>query len=335
MLSFLYKSINRLLPFATPGTPLTTDLIHLVVLCGLLYYAPQIQTLIKDKFLSNSDTTQTQSQHEVPADHAATNDPPPDAPEPQAAALPPNHTAINANPPNIAQPDTLPDTAPAPPPADPAPADGAPGPAHAHAPGPDPSSIRNRQVGAKKAKSLARRDQRRAYNEFQRSQGEAQRAREAEGAAEREAALAEERARRAAVEAELREAEKREREERKERERREEAKERRAREVAVGIVRDAVRERGWVDLGEVAGRVGRGREWLEGLVRVEGMLGEREGEVTMVTGEGWLVRVTEGDMREVWKILEQRANIRDAETVGLDEVGLLLEKTLKAQGGVA
>ncbi|KAG8624668.1 hypothetical protein KVT40_007735 [Elsinoe batatas] len=332
MLSFVYKSINRLLPFATPGTPLTTDLIHLVVLCGLLYYAPQIQTIIKDKLLKDPNTAQSQ-QNESPTQHAATNDPPLDQPQAQADPNPPPPAAINANPPNIAQPDAIPDPAPPPPPVDPAPADGAPGPAHAA--GPDPSSIRNRQVGAKKAKSLARRDQRRAYNEFQRSQGEAQRAREAEGAAEREAALAEERARRATVEAELREAERREREERKERERREEAKERRAREVAVGIVRDAVRERGWVDLGEVASRVGRGREWLEGLVRVEGMLGEREGEVTMVTGEGWLVRVAEGDMREVWRVLERRVNVSDAERVGFDEVGNVLEGILRSKGEVA
>ena len=35
--------LNRFLPFATPGTPLLQDLIHLGAICTLLYYAPQIQ----------------------------------------------------------------------------------------------------------------------------------------------------------------------------------------------------------------------------------------------------------------------------------------------------
>jgi hypothetical protein len=35
--------INRLLPFATPGTPLLQDLVHLGAICTILYYAPQIQ----------------------------------------------------------------------------------------------------------------------------------------------------------------------------------------------------------------------------------------------------------------------------------------------------
>ncbi|KAF4548690.1 Hypothetical protein D9617_26g079040 [Elsinoe fawcettii] len=328
MLSFLYTSINRLLPFATPGTPLTTDLIHLAVLCGLLYYAPQIQAFIKENLNKNQEKTAQQQTQLDDLQAPAPDQTEQDGLNHNIDATPngqPTQADRQEEPPNDHGDEQ---ELPGPPP-DPAPADGDPGPAAPR--GPDPANIRARQVGAKKAKSLARRDQRRAYNEFMRSQGEAQRAREAEGAAEREAELAEERARRATVEAELREEERREREARKEEERQEEAKERRAREVAASIVRDALRENGWVDLGEVANRVGRTREWLESLVRVEGMLRENDDEVNMVTGEGQLVRITKQMMAEVWRILEQRINTTDAETVSFDEVGHVLEGVLKSR----
>ncbi|PSK48637.1 hypothetical protein B9Z65_48 [Elsinoe australis] len=331
MLSFLYRSLNRLLPFATPGTPITTDLIHLAVLCSLLYFAPQIQSYVKDNFLYPDEPSS--SQHDTPTQAA---------PNPDQDILNHNIDAVlgedRPSPPHQ-NPDPVPQEHPDP--AQPAPADAlppdlpapdAPNPAGPAVAG--PSTVRHREVGAKKAKSLARRDQRRAYHEFQRSQGEAQRARDAEGATEREAALAEERARRAAVEAELREEERREREERKERERREAAGERRAREVAAGLARDLLRERGWVDLAEVAGRVGRERGWLEGLVRAEGMVGEVQGRVVMVTGEGFLVRVGSEEMEEVWRALEGRVNVSGAERVGFEEVGSVLEGVLRRGGQV-
>ncbi|PNS17326.1 hypothetical protein CAC42_7009 [Sphaceloma murrayae] len=336
MLSFIYKSLNRLLPFATPGTPLTTDLVHLAVLCGLLYFAPQIQTYLNTTFRKPESSENDGSAQDTPT--AAENDRRrataqhiPNAAPIEAQLGPANH-APPPPPPQIANPppEAHDEPPPPPPPLDPGPADGAPGPAN---PRPVPTTTtRTREVGAKKAKSLARRDQRRAYNEFMRSQGEAQRARDAEGAAEREAGLAEERARRAAVEAELREEERRERDERKEKERRREAEEGRARVVVGGLVRDGLVERGWVDLGEVAGRVGRGREWVEMLVRAEGMLGEREGEVVMVTGKGWLVRIAAEMMREVWRVLEARVNVTGVDSIGLDEIGSVLEGVIRGGG---
>lgn len=181
-------------------------------------------------------------------------------------------------------------------------------------------------VGAKKAKSLARRDQRRAYHEFQRSRGEAQRAADAAGAAEREAALAAERSRRAAVEAELEERARREREERRAREEEERQEEMRARGETVRVVGEGLEKRGCVDLGEVARRVGRERGWVEKLVRVSGLVGGRkeEGVVKMVTGRGWVVRVDEGIMKEAYRIaLEDDRH--EKMKVSFEELGGMIE----------
>lgn len=142
-----------------------------------------------------------------------------------------------------------------------------------------------RNVGAKKMKSIQRRDQRRAFHEFQRSQGEAQRARDAEGAAEREAALAAERDRRKAVEAAIDAKKAKEREERRENERKEREREMCRRELAVEIVREGLEKRGMCDLWEVSARVGgdADADWVEKILKGREMLGKKDGTITLVT----------------------------------------------------
>jgi hypothetical protein len=180
--------VNRLLPFATPGTPLLQDLIHLGAICTLLYYAPQIQHWAQERQhatgesdgLPIDDTANLADANPAPHDQEPARD---DDEMNQRAAVDdfenvefgdqggPHDDA------NIQE-------------GEPGPAGPANTPAH-------------RNLGAKKAKSLARKDQRRAYNEFMRSQGDAQRAEDAKDAAEREATLAAERERRKAATATL------------------------------------------------------------------------------------------------------------------------------------
>ncbi|KAK1055963.1 hypothetical protein LTR74_015273 [Friedmanniomyces endolithicus] len=310
--------INRLLPFATPGTPLVQDLIHLVAICAALYFAPQIQHWYQER----------SAQRRIPVDDQPHVNAPP---EPQA-----NENGIE--PGEIAQDDNHidPDDQPARPndhddfPDDERDAEPQPdAPIH---PGPanPPELPPARNVGAKKAKALAKKDQRRAYHEFQRSQGEAQRARDAEGAAERESELAAERERRRGKEAALEERKAREREAKRESERKAREEEIRKREAVVRIVRESLEEGRVCDLMGVARRVGEDVdfEWVEKIVVAGGIVGRKGGVVTMVTGMGWVVRITEEDMEAVYRRAVEE-EVADSEgLVGFDVLGRLLQDVL-------
>ncbi|GAM87438.1 hypothetical protein ANO11243_054620 [Dothideomycetidae sp. 11243] len=335
MLSFIFGALNRLLPFATPGTPLIQDLVHLGVVCTLLYFAPQIQSLVQDW---------TRSQEAGPSREERTEAPPvvTDGVAPEVDADTRQADLQEGTGTDRVEEVNIPPTHHEPPP----PAPGAEGPAfeapepladHAfHGVEAGPSTGRARAVGAKKAKSLARRDQRRAYNEFVRSQSEAQRARDNEGRAEREAELAAEQARRKAVEDELRERERAEREERRVEEERQRELERRRREGAVGLVREGLNLRGWVELEGVASSMGKSVEWMEGLVRASGLLREKKGEEVVFITEGKVaVRVTSKDMDECWKIVGARVNVaQGGGRVRYEEVGKVLESVVKSRAGV-
>jgi len=223
--------LNRLLPFATPGTPLVQDLLHLTAICGALYFAPQVQ-----EWYQRRDTQQDAPNREVPAQG--------EEPEAQDEDVPRLHIDYGAGNPAVraethpqneedhVQPEQQANAQQEP---EEEIDDGQPGPAQ-NARVPDLPAARN--VGAKKAKALAKKDQRRAYHEFQRSQGEAQRARDAEGAAEREAELAAERDRRREAAERVREKEAREREVKRESERKAREDEIRKREKVVEMVKE-------------------------------------------------------------------------------------------------
>lgn len=315
----LFSLLNKLLPFATPGTPLLQDLVHLGAICTLLYYAPQIQHWVQDQ------------QQDSPASH-----------EGLAGDAPPRPEAVGAvdeqQPRNAHVEDDGAD--------EPAPRndfehnvaddqdddhafanvqEGEPGPAN-------PANVpAHRNVGAKKAKSLARKDQRRAYNEFMRSQGDAQRAQEAEGAAEREAALAVEKERRRTAAAAFEAKKAKEREQRREAERKQREAEIRARELADKLVREALAENGMCDLFKVARQIGGDvdEEWVERVIRASDLVGMKDGILTMITSVGWAVRVSQQDVRQLYENAAVLDVSDESGAIGHDQLGGMFEKLLK------
>jgi hypothetical protein len=323
--SLVQRGLNILLPFATPGTPLYQDLLHLAALCTALYYAPQIQAYIQEQRRSHSNNqADDQSEQHTPHD------------ESQAAELgqreaesPPRPIIEDAEEDEQEQPGApFNDFAGPAGPADDD-DDGEAGPVNPRPQAP-PGGYNNRTVGAKKAKSLQRRDQRRAYHEFMRSQGEAQRARDAEGAEEREAQLAAERARRAAKEAEVEAKRAKEREEKRLKEEKARDEEMQRRERAVRLTREELETRRVIDLEDVARRIGGnvGREWVEGLIRASGLLLESQGQHTMITSNGWVVRVEREDMETLYREVATAADETDG-TVAYADLGGKLESLLE------
>ncbi|KAH7080997.1 hypothetical protein FB567DRAFT_551761 [Paraphoma chrysanthemicola] len=329
--------LNTLLPFTRPGTPLIQDLIHTVILCGTLYYAPQIAEWY--------NTHHTNPPHDPPPiEHEAAQPPQAGPPEPTRQrdplplddrlvlqpsddedddAIPP---PLAPTPPHIHHPDEppLPQAIPQ---LNAQPDPFAPGPANPNAPRPTPQ---NRPIGAKKAKSLARKDQRRAYHEFHRQEAELRRLREQEGAAEREAEIAAEKNRRAKIEAEIMEKEREERMKRKDEERREIEEEQARRDRVVSRVKDEVQRNGFVDLLAEARKEGKDKMWVLKLVRASGLLAQLSvgGAKAMITGEGWLVRLDEEVMRQAYAEAE-KFGAKNGGNVGFEELGGFMERAVR------
>lgn len=311
MLSGFVKALNRLVPFATPGTSLVQDLLHLIALCLILYYADSyfhrqatpVQDTADDIVGSYNQDNALEAEEEPQEDDDSGID------EREADMVPPHEHLNDAVPP---QPHIL--------------EEGQPGPARV------PNVGQRGDVGAKKAKSLARRDQRRAYHEFMRSQGDAQRARDAEGAAEREAAVAAEKERRKAAEAALDAKKAKEREERRLREERERTQELQRRELAVSIVKAELDERNMSDLFNVAEQVGGDVDevWAEKILNAAGVIGRKGNTLTTVTSMGWVVRVTEEQMANLYVVAAENG-IGDTDgRVEMEDLGAVLETMLRA-----
>ncbi|KAM0713515.1 hypothetical protein Q7P37_010477 [Cladosporium fusiforme] len=324
----LFNLLNRLLPFATPGTPLLQDLVHLGAICTVLYYAPQIQNWAQQRQNEHGTPNQglvddagqpthapgpandhDQEPLDVPVEnnHAQEREPV-DDPEEQEDDNPgdANANAVEgeagpANPPNI------------------------------------PNTPAHRNVGAKKAKSLARKDQKRAYNEFMRSQGEAQRAQEAEGAAEREAALAVEKERRRAAAAAYEAKKAKEREQKRELERKQREEEIKSRELAMSLVRDALDEEGMCDLFKVAKQVGgdADEEWVERILRASDVVGTKDGVLTMITSVGWAVRVSQQDVRQLYENAAMQDVSDESGAFSYDQLGSMFETILRERAVAA
>jgi hypothetical protein len=202
---------------------------------------------------------------------------------------------------------------------------------------PPPARARdpNRPVSTKKAKSLARRDRIRAYNEFLREQGDTQRAQEASTAEQRGKEQAEERARRRKVEAEIEERERKMRESRKEREmlaRKEEAQ--KIIETA-RLVSESLDSSGMIELAEVVKLVDRDVAWVEAVVKKEGILGLKSENgtkvLTLLTGRGWIVRVDETSMKALYQAASAH-NGSASGKIGWSELGIMLERILEDHG---
>ncbi|KAF8417129.1 hypothetical protein EV426DRAFT_721408 [Tirmania nivea] len=201
---------------------------------------------------------------------------------------------------------------------------------------------KTKTVGAKKAASLARRDQRRAYSEFQRSRAlaAAEEARLAEEARAEEAFT--ERQRRAVAEEEIAARREKERMARLEREKEIE----RAVKEDLGRLRclaiaSSGEKKVW-KIEELAGEIGRSGKWvLEGLER-EGLLGVREcvsegaaggegegaggkeWEMRMVTGKGYYVVIREREARALFERLDESGG----KGMSWAEMGRRLEEVL-------
>jgi hypothetical protein len=311
--------INRFLPFATPGTPLLQDLIHLGAICTLLYYAPQIQHWAQEQQNAIRAPGEALNDNTVHLD----NEPPaPYNEEPREHAFGDDNADQHAAPDDF---ENVPNDNFE---AENAHADieeGQPGPA-----GPA-NTAAHRNVGAKKAKSLARKDQRRAYNEFMRSQGDAQRAEEAKGAAEREAALAVERERRKAAAAALEAKKAKEREQKREAERKQREEEIRCRELAITLVREALDDQRMCDLFKVARQVGGDvdEEWVERIIRSSDLVGMRNGVLTMITSVGWAIRVSQQDVRQLYENAAVQDMSDESGAISYDQLGSLFENILK------
>lgn len=342
LLTLPVSLLNLLLPFTKPGTPLAQDLIHTAVLCGTLYYAPQIAEWYSSTrhhqhqhqhqpTIDDDNTLQNTSIHQHPID--APPIPPerphhPDPPLDERLVLQPSDSETSDSDSDIAPPPL----APTPPHLPHIPQQVNPGPEH---PRPTPA---NRTVGAKKAKSLARKDQRRAYHEFHRQEAELRRLREAEGAEEREREAAAERERRRVIEAEIAGKEREERVRRKEELAREIEEENARRERVVESVRREVRQRGCMDLLAAARGEGKDRMWVLKLVKASGVVQQLEGQgevgetkrKVLITGDGWLVRLDEEVMAQAYRDAETYA-LKNGGRVGLVEMGGILERAVLAR----
>jgi len=301
------RSLNRLLPFATPGTPLVQDLLHLAALCTLLYFAPQIQARLQDA--RRGEPAEDVHQH-VPPDE-----------DEEAQQAPPNVNEESLGEAAVGADDVNDEQAPL------EVFDGQPGPARPLTP-----SQGQRVVGTKKAASLARKDQRRHANEMRRWQAEEQRAKDAEEAEEREKAAAPERERRKAAAAAIEEKRAKERSEQKQREDEERQTNLRRQELAVSVIKKDLQERKCSNLLDVVVRVGGDVDevWLEKILNARSVLGTQQDGLTMVTGTGWVVRVTAADMHAVYEAARRGSEEAESGEVSYDDIGRWLQHKLGA-----
>lgn len=115
-----------------------------------------------------------------------------------------------------------------------------------------------------------------------------------------------------------------ERERRKEVERKEAEEEARRRERVVRVVKEQLEREGCVDLGVIAGREGKEWGWVEKVVKAGGILNSKDGAHTMITREGWVVRLDPEFMKEVYRrvlVVGRESGCR----IELDKVGDVLE----------
>ena len=322
--------------------------VHTAVLCGSLYYAPQIAEWYNNHHHDQGETTHgepatrndetarapeteiverredlVEDEEDLPLDDRLVLQPDDDDAEPPPLAPTPPHAQNLAEPPlpqaidnDRFQNDAF----------------GAPQAGPANAPqGPRPTPA-NRTVGAKKAKSLARKDQRRAYHEFHRQEAELRRLQEAEGKEEREALAAAERERRARVAEEIQRKEREEREARKREAEKDAEEEQERRERVVERVREAIGTMGAVDLVDQAWKEGKDRLWVERLIRASGLLGQlqKDDQRVMTTGDGWLVRIDADIMARAYAEAEEYGNAHGGR-LSFDDLGGFIKTAVLAQ----
>ena len=319
----LLSILNTLLPFTDPSRPLWRDILHTLLLCTFLYLGPQIR-LERVYDLPLWIGRKHEHAEEVAERDESRLDASGGVVEPEQA-LDDSHAErlgfVNAetdelNPPLLEDP----------PAADP---DDAPNAAQQHpaARQRDPT----RAVGAKKAKSLARKDRQRAYNEFLREQGNAQRARDAEGAEEREKEAAKERERRKVIEERIQEQKAQGRAAKKEKEEKVRRDEEYKIATALRLIDEGLRER-VVRLNEVAKAIQSDLGWVQALVKREGYLGIKEQHgikvMIMVTAQDCLVRIDNILMQETYRQVIAARDPDDDSDITVYDIGARLEHIL-------
>jgi hypothetical protein len=332
----LIRAFNTLLPFTDPSTPLWRDIFHTLILCTVLYIAPGLHL---ERFLDGTwRRTADASDTPVPTVGSDTIAPPPGSGDDQI------HDE-EQEPVVRGEPVEVPDDRPVERDAVPFPAavnfeipqqdqdqdqdDEEAGPVNGQ-----PARRRdpNREVGAKKARSLARRNQQRAYNEFLREQGEAERAEWARDAEKRDEELRAEKGRRMVVEAQIQERERKARVEKKERDERERKEELDAVRSAANLISDALKESGAIRIQEVAKSAKRDGPWVEQLAKKEGVLGMKtvkgKKQVTMLTGHGWIVRVDQDAMTEAYQRAAKWKG-KDDGKISWEQLGRIVQETLR------
>src|SRR5579862_1304171 len=318
-------ALNRLLPFTSPDTPLIQDILHSIVLATAIYFVPRILE-------RQLERVQREGVPASPDEGALLGNEVIDAGERYEGNGAEAEGAEDLDPENFQgfqnhhPPEAVGDAAnpllqwPQDPPQQPT----------------APINARARNIGKKKAKSLARRDQNRAYHEFMRQQGEAQRARDREIEASLEAELFEEKRRRALLEQELEEKHRIEREAKREEERCRREEDIARRKKTIEVVQAELEASSFIKVADVIKAVGGDIDsaWIERLIRAEGLLGlastsnptanETPESLTFVTSTGYIVRITNANMQEAY----QRAYITSAVSdgkVGFSELGRILE----------
>jgi len=166
-----------------------------------------------------------------------------------------------------------------------------------------------------------------------RQQAEQQRAAEAEGAEEREKALYEEKRRRGAIEDDIRSRLKEERDSKKEEMRKEAEEDRRHRVICLSHVKGLLKEKGLVDLNDVARRINVKRDYVERLMRfggvVEGSREVRDGKCTLITGQGFLVEVDAGIMKKAYVRSAEIGMKSEDGRVSMEDIGMCLEQVVR------
>lgn len=354
MATVVIAFINTFIPFADPSRPVWRDIILTVVIITALYAAPQLQREGFQSFTNRlqnikirpGDNNEHLREQNIQPDAQADE---PQLPEPPQRQENVPHAQVEDAPDSEDEEDEEDEWEHVPPQLLQQQMNGVPVAGPADAPpfrNDQPQQLQpprqrdpNRQVGAKKAKSLARRNQVRAYHEFMREQGDIQRARDASTAAEREKELAAERVRREKVEAEIVDQKQRERVAKREREAKERTEEANAVREALKIIAETLTQQGMLELADIAQHVNREAQWGESLVRREGLLGLRhEGGkkvFTLLTGQGWLVRVDEDSMKELYHSIATTSFKNPDGTqqyaIGWEELGDKLGNVIRSQ----
>ncbi|QRC91882.1 hypothetical protein JI435_020640 [Parastagonospora nodorum SN15] len=111
LLTLPISLLNFLLPFTKPGTPLAQDIVHTAVLCGTLYYAPQIAEWYNARQHRDAppDAPDEDTIHQPGADPATANPPPrqrqrEDLPLDERLVLQPSDDEDDAQPPPSPRP---------------------------------------------------------------------------------------------------------------------------------------------------------------------------------------------------------------------------------------